>query len=231
MGLPLHYVSRPSEFLSPRRLQKRINLRANSLRIAENILILRVRYGVMGVTDDGLHSCQGLAKRKTSFTKCPRWRDGWPLGTKAGNTRLRTGRRTHDMPQRILEAKPRALTQGAMRRSVLFAFVLSVCLVWLPTARSASDKKHDPESVLVSVEGCLKMSVTEYVIIDDTGTEHNLIGSTTKLSHYVGHRVQIIGEPTIKTIDTTQANIASSVDEVSAIRVLSGRQVGGRCDR
>ena len=118
-----------------------------------------------------------------------------------------------------------------MRRSILFAFVLSIWLVWLPTARSASDKKHDPESVLVSVEGCLKMSVTEYVIIDDTGTEHNLIGSTAKLSHYVGRRVQIIGEPTIKTIDTSQANIASSVAEVPAIRVQSGKQIGGKCDR
>ena len=109
--------------------------------------------------------------------------------------------------------------------------MLSICPVWLPTARSASDKKHDPESGLLSVEGCLKMSVTDYVIIDDTGTEHNLIGSTAKLSHYVGHRVQIIGEPTIKTIDTTQANIASSVAEVPAIRVLRGRQIGGKCDR
>jgi hypothetical protein len=118
-----------------------------------------------------------------------------------------------------------------MRRSILFAVVLSICPVWLPTARSASDKKRDPESVLVSVEGCLKMSVTEYVIIDDTGTEHNLIGSTAKLRHYVGHRVQIVGEPTIETIDTSQANIASSVAEVPAIRVQSGRQIGGKCDR
>ena len=116
-----------------------------------------------------------------------------------------------------------------MRKSILFAFVLSLCAVWLPTAGPASDKKHNPESVLVSVEGCLKMSVTEYVIIDDTGSEHNLIGSTAKLSHYVGHRVQIIGEPTIKTIDTTQTTIASSVAEVPAIRVQSGRQIGGKC--
>jgi len=75
------------------------------------------------------------------------------------------------------------------------------------------------------------MSVTEYVIIDDTGTEHNLIGNTATLSHYVGHRVQIIGEPTIETIDTTQTTIASSVVEVPAIRVQSGRQIGGKCDR
>lgn len=118
-----------------------------------------------------------------------------------------------------------------MRRSILFAFVLSICPVWLMTASPASDKKHDPESVLVSVTGCLKMSVAEYVIVDDTGTTHNLIGSTAKLGHYVGHRVQIIGEPTIKTIDTTQTTIASSVVEVPAIRVQSGKQIGGRCDR
>ena len=117
-----------------------------------------------------------------------------------------------------------------MRKSILFAFVLSICPVGLPTPSPASDKKHGPESVLISVKGCLKMSVTEYVIVDDTGEEHDLIGNTAKLSHYIGRRVQIIGEPTIKTIDTTQPNIASSVDEVPAIRVQSGRQIGGKCD-
>jgi len=118
-----------------------------------------------------------------------------------------------------------------MRKSILFALVLSIGPLWLPTAGPASGKKHDPESVLVSVEGCLKMSVTDYVIIDDTGTQHNLIGGTAKLSHYVGHRVQIIGEPTIQALDTTQPNIASSVQEVPAIRVQSGRQIGGKCGR
>lgn len=120
-------------------------------------------------------------------------------------------------------------SQGAMRRPILFAFVLSLCLVCVPTASPASDKKHDPEAVLISVKGCLKLSVTEYVIVDDTGTAHNLIGNTAKLSHYVGRQVQIIGEPTTKTYDTTQPNIASSAVEVPAIRVQSGRQIGGRC--
>ncbi len=118
-----------------------------------------------------------------------------------------------------------------MHRSILFAFMLSLCPAWLPIASPASDKKP-AESVLVSVEGCLKMSVTEYVIIDEnTGTQHNLIGDTAKLKHYVGRRVQIIGEPTIKTIDTTQTTIASSAQEVPAIRVQSGRLIGGRCGR
>jgi hypothetical protein len=130
-----------------------------------------------------------------------------------------------------MEATPRALTQGAMRKSILFAFVLSFCLLWWPAVSPASDKSSDPESMLVSLEGCLKMSVTEYVIIDDTGTKLSLIGSTAKLSHYVGRRVHIIGEPTIKTIDTTQTSIASSVVEVPAIRVQSGKQIGGRCGR
>ncbi len=98
------------------------------------------------------------------------------------------------------------------------------------TASPASDKQHGAEPMIVTVDGCLRMSVTEYVITDDTGIRRILIGSTTKLSHYVGHRVQIIGEPTIETIDTTQPNIASSVLELPAIRVQSGRQIGGRCD-
>jgi len=132
-------------------------------------------------------------------------------------------------PQRILAARRLAFTQGAMRRSIVFAFVLSIGPVWLPTASPASDKKHDPESVLVSIEGCLKMSATEYVIIDDTGTQRNLIGGTAKLKHYVGRRVQIIGEPTTKAFDATEAGIASSAVEVPAIRVQSGRKIGGKC--
>ncbi len=118
-----------------------------------------------------------------------------------------------------------------MRKSVLLAFVLCISPVWLPAPSSASDKRHDPETVLVKVEGCLKMSATEYIIIDDTGTRHNLIVSATKLSHYVGHRVQIVGQTTTKTVDTTQAGIASSAAEVSAIRVQSSTPIGGRCDR
>src|SRR5271166_4962054 len=118
-----------------------------------------------------------------------------------------------------------------MRKLVLFVFLFSTCAVWVPAPSSASDKKHNPESVLVSVEGCLKMSVNEYVIIDDTGTKYYLIGSTAKLSHDVGHRVQIIGKSTIKAIDTTQAGTASSAAEVPAITVQSGRPIGGRCDR
>jgi hypothetical protein len=119
-----------------------------------------------------------------------------------------------------------------MRRSIVFAVVLSICPAWWPTASLASDKKQNPESVLVTVKGCLKMSVTEYVIIDEnTGIQHNLIGDTAKLSHYVGREVQIIGEPTTKAFDTTQAGIASSAAEVPAIRVQSSRQIGGKCSQ
>jgi hypothetical protein len=63
-------------------------------------------------------------------------------------------------PRRIMEATPRALTQGAMRKSILFAFVLFICLFWWPAVSPASDKSSDPESTLASLEGCLKMSVT-----------------------------------------------------------------------
>src|SRR5208283_2432634 len=72
-----------------------------------------------------------------------------------------------------------ALARRAMRKSVLLAFMLSISPIWLPTPSSASDKRHDPETLLVKVEGCLKMSATEYVLIDDTGTRHNLIVSAT----------------------------------------------------
>ncbi len=114
-----------------------------------------------------------------------------------------------------------------MRKIILFALLLAFCLPGL----NAAGKKHDAESVLVMVDGCLTLSAGDYVLIDDTGTVHTLIGNTPKLSHYVRHRVQIIGEPTVETIDTTQMNIASSVVETPAIRVQSGRQIGGRCGR
>ena len=116
-----------------------------------------------------------------------------------------------------------------MHRSILFAFMLSLCPAWLPIASPASEKEA-AESVLVSVEGCLKMSVTEYVIIDEnTGTQHNLIGDTAKLKHYVGRRVQIIGEPTNKTSTPPSRTSPQAPVEVPAIRVQSGRQIGGRC--
>lgn len=118
-----------------------------------------------------------------------------------------------------------------MRKSSLFAVMLSVCQVWLPTVASGSDKRHGPEAVLVLVEGCLKMSVGEYVVVDETGTRRYLTGSTAKLSHSVGRLVQIVGEPTTEAVDTAQAGIAPSVAELPALRVQSSWQIGGRCDR
>ncbi len=106
-------------------------------------------------------------QRVKKVTK-PMIMDGWAIGPKVDG--------------KIYWKRGHALTDGAMRKSIVFALVFSTCAVWLPTASSGSDKKHDPESVLVSVKGCLKMSINEYVIIDDTGTKHFLIGSTAKTS-------------------------------------------------
>jgi hypothetical protein len=112
-----------------------------------------------------------------------------------------------------------------MRKFILFAFAF--CCIGFASA-FASDK-HNAESQLITDQGCLVIHDADYTLEDDTGHTVTLIGSVTKLRHYVNRRVEIVGEATVETLSTTQDTLASSVVEMPAIRVRSGKLIGGRC--
>jgi len=93
------------------------------------------------------------------------------------------------------------------------------------------DKVQTPNpSGPATIDGCLQSSGGHYTITDNNGKVHNLTGDTARLSHYVGHQVEITGKMTVKTIDTSEQNIASSVEEVPALWVKSAKQISKTCN-
>lgn len=92
-----------------------------------------------------------------------------------------------------------------------------------------ADKVQGPGSNATSLTGCLQREGFQYSLVDDAGKSHLLTGNTRKLSHYVGHRVELAGKSTIKTIDTTETQAASTVEEIPAFQVATAKQVSSTC--
>ena len=113
-------------------------------------------------------------------------------------------------------------------------FMLSVLLllaagVPAQDTGKASGKTSDP----TTIEGCLRMSVGQYELIDSAETIHHLSGGASKLKHYVGHQIEVTGKIGVRTLDTTQVGTASSaatqwVFEVKSVKTDCGDlQVAG----
>jgi hypothetical protein len=81
-----------------------------------------------------------------------------------------------------------------------------------------------------TVDGCLRSSGGHYSLKDKDGTIHNLAGNTARLSHFVGHEVEISGKPTIRTLNTTETQIASTAEELPALEVQSAKQISETCN-
>jgi len=80
-----------------------------------------------------------------------------------------------------------------------------------------------------TVQGCLRSSGTHYSVTASDGTVTLLTGDTARLSRYVGHEVEITGEPTVKTLDTTVTKAASTVEELPALDVKSAKEISKAC--
>ncbi len=81
-----------------------------------------------------------------------------------------------------------------------------------------------------TVDGCLKSSGGHYTVTGKDGAVTDLTGDTARLSHYVGHEVEITGKPTIRTLDTTVIHAASTAEELPALEVKSAKEVSKMCD-
>jgi hypothetical protein len=79
------------------------------------------------------------------------------------------------------------------------------------------------------VDGCLQSSGGHYTVTGKDGTVTDLTGNTAWLSHYVGHEVEITGKPTVRTLDTTAKDAASTVEELPALEVKSAKEVSKTC--
>ena len=114
-----------------------------------------------------------------------------------------------------------------MRKTLVLTLVLLVSAVWLQAqdAGKASGKTAD----LDTIEGCLQHSEDQYTLIDSTNTIHHLSGGASKLSHYIGHEVEITGKPGVRTRDTTAQGGASSAVVQPVIEVKSVKHVADTC--
>ncbi|HLI62618.1 MAG TPA: hypothetical protein VKV05_04405 [Terriglobales bacterium] len=76
----------------------------------------------------------------------------------------------------------------------------------------------------------MQSSSLHYSVTDKDGTVYDLTGNTAKLSHLVGHEVEVTGKPTVITLNTTVFHAASTVEMLPALEVKSAKQLPGKCD-
>jgi hypothetical protein len=81
-----------------------------------------------------------------------------------------------------------------------------------------------------TVDGCLQSSGGHYTVTGKDGKVTDPTGNTAWLSRYVGHEVEITDKPTVRTLDTTAKDAASTVEELPALEVKSAKEVSKTCD-
>ena len=119
-----------------------------------------------------------------------------------------------------------------MRGTLMLALVLVVSAPWLQAqvgipGREGLDSDQNYPPV---ISGCLERSGFYYAVVGTDGTAYDLTGSTTRLSHYVGHEVEITGKPTVVSVSTTMIHAASSVEEYPALEIKTVKELSGACN-
>lgn len=113
-----------------------------------------------------------------------------------------------------------------MRKAVLFTLVMLISAVCLQVqAVGQSSGKPAP----TTIQGCLQFTDGRYILTESNGTFHRLYGEANKLTHQVGHEVQITGTPGVRTTDTTQQGQESSAQERPVFQVKTVKQVADTC--
>jgi hypothetical protein len=87
------------------------------------------------------------------------------------------------------------------------------------------EQKPDPNTLT----GCLKRADNEYMLTDDEGTAHLLMGSNKKLSRELGHEVEITGKPGTRTDDFTVPGGASNTIERKVFDVKTIKHLADFC--
>ena len=114
--------------------------------------------------------------------------------------------------------------------ALLIALLFAISLLSYAQAGDPGvNKVQGPDSDATSLTGCLQRNGFQYSLIDDAGKSHLLTGNTRRLDHYAGRRVQLTGKSTVKAIDTTETQAASTVDEIPAFQVVTAKQISNTC--
>jgi hypothetical protein len=120
-----------------------------------------------------------------------------------------------------------------MVRILMLASLLFMSALWLQAQEGhpGADIWQAPASTYpTTIDGCLRSSGGHYTVTDKDGTIYDLKGNTARLSRYVGHEVEVTGKPTIRTIDTTMKDAASTVEELPALKVEGAKQLSEKCN-
>jgi ABC-type transport system involved in cytochrome c biogenesis ATPase subunit len=110
-------------------------------------------------------------------------------------------------------------------------WMLTLVLVIAAAGLQAQDagKASGKTSNLETIQGCLRSSNGEYSLVDETDTIHHLTGAANKLTHYVGHQVEVAGKPGVRTYDTTNAGAGSSAVQQVVFEVKSVKEIAPAC--
>jgi hypothetical protein len=81
-----------------------------------------------------------------------------------------------------------------------------------------------------TVRGCLQDSSLRYMVAARDGTVYKLAGDTARLRPYVGHEVEISGNPTVRSFSTTMYSIASTVQKLPALDVKHVKELSKTCN-
>ena len=114
-----------------------------------------------------------------------------------------------------------------MRNTLMLTLVLLISVVCLPAQDEG--KTSGKTSDLTTIEGCLHHSAGQYTLIDDTNTIHHLVGGAAKLSHHIGHQVEVTGKPGVRTLDATPQGGASAAVVQPIIEVKSVKHIAETC--
>lgn len=118
-----------------------------------------------------------------------------------------------------------------MRRIGTLTMMLLTSVLWVQAQEGTPgwDSWISPDTYPATIEGCLQRAGFYYVVLGKDRTVYNLTHTAGKLGRYVGQEVEITGEPTVKSLDTTVEHAASTVQEIPALEVKTVKQVSPTC--
>ncbi len=111
-----------------------------------------------------------------------------------------------------------------VRKTMVFTLVLLISALWLQ-AQAAGQTDSSP----TTIQGCLAFTNSHYWLTDSTGKKYHLSGEANRLTHYVGHQVEITGMPSVRTHDATVQGGESNVREVAVFKVKTVKDVASSC--
>jgi len=114
-------------------------------------------------------------------------------------------------------------------KAVLLSFALVFFAVLQAQAASPSSK-DSKDSNLTTLTGCLTMSEGHYVLTEDDGETHQLVGAATKLGHHVHRQIEVTGKPGWRAGDITVQSGSSTVYEVEVFEVKTVKRVADTCE-